>query len=337
MEAKTQIEAGDAELQQKSLSWAFGTGYINVWNRMHRAEEALLFLVPVEEAIEGGLIDDLRLGDSGIAESNALRHQLRMALKTLDHDASAFFENKQPNPSLNAERTSQEVAQEAKQEPPLSPPDREMRARAVLSGVRAAINMFRDDRRDGLVRARTNLLATIIFTGVVTYLLVILTIALKIGSPYVVAALAYYLVGTIVGLFGRLYDQAQEDNVVEDYGLGNARLLLTPPLSGLAAIGGVVLLAMLPASMAPVAANSTQTGAAGPAAVAALQDIFDLQRYQFGLLIAAVFGLTPRLLIDRLRQESDRYAADLSASGVATKPFVQGASAPRGRRGPGAP
>jgi hypothetical protein len=45
-----------------------------------------------------------------------------------------------------------------------------------------------------------------------------------------------------------------------------------------------------------------------------LTEIFDLKNNLFGLVIAAIFGLTPALLFERLQQQSDRYKADLKSS-----------------------
>ncbi len=45
-----------------------------------------------------------------------------------------------------------------------------------------------------------------------------------------------------------------------------------------------------------------------------LGEIFDLRINLIGLFIAAVFGLTPGLLFDRLQQQADRYKAELKSS-----------------------
>jgi hypothetical protein len=49
-------------------------------------------------------------------------------------------------------------------------------------------------------------------------------------------------------------------------------------------------------------------------AVPSLKDIFDLDRYPIALLVAAVFGLTPGLLFDRLLQQAERYKTNLTSS-----------------------
>jgi hypothetical protein len=285
-------------------------------------------------------------------------------------------------------------------------------ARAVLRTVRRAINEFRDDRWSGMVVARNRLFGTMIFTGLTAYAL--LAIAIISGAPKtaIAAASAFYLVGATIGLLSRLRSESQSDSGVEDYGLSTARLITLPLFSGLAAIGGVVLMAMLPgtsAVLAPVApltittASTLTTGVVGTAysqtlqatggtppyswsaaavpegfklsatgeltaqptapvttnftaqvsdstgltakklfiltvdnasaessgrgsppaktlaspsvtRIPPLEDIFDLRKNVIGLLLAAVFGLTPGLLFDRLQQQADRYKADLKSS-----------------------
>jgi hypothetical protein len=158
-------------------------------------------------------------------------------------------------------------------------------------------------------------------------------------------------VGAIVGLFNRLGADSEAESAVDDYGLARARLVHTPLFCGLAAVGGVVITALLPvvlnvAAVTPRAATASPTavsaparqatgnptlttGAAATAAATAdsgqeapsLVAIFDLQRHPFGLVIAAIFGLTPRLLIRRLQEQTDRYKADLrSTKAPATAP-----------------
>ncbi len=45
-----------------------------------------------------------------------------------------------------------------------------------------------------------------------------------------------------------------------------------------------------------------------------LEDIFDFNKNLIGLFVAAVFGLTPGLLFDRMQQQADKYKADLKSS-----------------------
>ncbi len=268
-------------------------------------------------------------------------------------------------------------------------------ARAILRVVRRTVNEFRDDRSDGLVRAHNRLIGTMVFTGLTAYVLLALALLAEVPSRTIEAAAAFYLVGAIVGLFNRLHAESGTEAAIQDYGLSRARLIQTPLFSGLAAVGGVLLTAMLTAALndellvppaavtpattasaagvgapttTPTAAGAALVGAptapvdiASPAALATvtptatatptttsanlaaaspnaedagtgvgdqdavrdaleeqpipqLPDIFDLNGNRFGLVIAAIFGLTPNLLIRRLQEQTDRYKDDLQST-----------------------
>jgi hypothetical protein len=175
----------------------------------------------------------------------------------------------------------------------------------------------------------------LLWTGTVTgmggFLLLALAILRGVSDSAVVAATVFYLVGATVGLFNQLSSGWGDAGATEeDYGLTQARLMYTPLLSGLAAIGGVLVTTMLYATLSgpivttPEPTNSGQgsstveTVEAEPStvnlSVPQVEDIFDLGEGRFGLVIAAVFGLTPGLLVDRLKSEGERYKADLQSS-----------------------
>ena len=87
--------------------------------------------------------------------------------------------------------------------------------------------------------------------------------------------------------------------------------------AGLAAIIGVYLVGTLySASLAsvfqPGGAEST------PIRVPPLIEIYDLAKYPLGLLVAAVFGLVPTLVIDRLQRLADSYKEDIKRTEPAT-------------------
>ena len=290
-------------------------------------------------------------------------------------------------------------------------------ARAVLRDVRGEINKFRDGRWNGLIVARNRLIATMMFTGMTAYSLLAIAIIRGAQQSAIAAASAFYLVGATIGLLNQLRGVSQSDTAVEDYGLSSARLITMPLFCGLAAIGGVVLMALpqmanpyssitsplaittpsklatgvfeqlyyqridaaggtppyswtagnvplpdglvlktsgdliakLPKRPEPLqtleplkftaqvkdstgssvekyfflnitsaAKSSAETQPAMAPATATsvrpLEDIFDLRKNLIGLLVAAVFGLTPGLLFDRLQQQSEKYKADLKSS-----------------------
>src|SRR5207248_4556990 len=118
------------------------------------------------------------------------------------------------------------------------------------------------------------------------------------ASPALIGvATAFFLVGGLIGLFNQCYNDAQAGTVVDDYGLTTARLLMTPLVSGLAAVAGVIIVAVL--SIAQLRLGSDPG--------VGLVDLFDVQRLMFNLIVAATFGLTPGLLIDRLKQQTEQY------------------------------
>ena len=95
-----------------------------------------------------------------------------------------------------------------------------------------------------MIRARNNLYRTVFVTGLAAYLLLGLALIREVDELAVVAMCSFYLVGAILGLFKQMGQASSIDTVKEgDYGLSTARLLHTPLFSGMAAVGGVVLLA----------------------------------------------------------------------------------------------
>src|SRR5262249_11841071 len=148
---------------------------------------------------------------------------------------------------------------------------------------------FRDSRREGLVRARNRLFATVIFAGITGC--VLLYVAILSGAPKasIAAAGAFYLVGGIVGLVRQLQAATTSDAAPQDdYGLGVVRLIQTPLFSGLAAIGGVVLVKL--------------TAGQGTSESFSLPNTFDLGKNPYGLVAAGFFGLTPALLLRGLQE-----------------------------------
>ncbi|MBV9257515.1 MAG: hypothetical protein JO215_05805, partial [Ktedonobacteraceae bacterium] len=121
----------------------------------------------------------------------------------------------------------------------------------------------------------------------------------------IAAAAAFYLVGAVTGLFGRFYREAMADTAVDDFGFSTARLVATPLLSGLAGIGGVMLTVMLTALGDTLGNTGNIT----------MNNIFHMDPRLF--FVAAIFGLTPNLLIKGLQEEASKYATDIQSSKAA--------------------
>ena len=71
---------------------------------------------------------------------------------------------------------------------------------------------------------------------------------------------------------------------------------------------------MTPPCRAELVTQTAQSPLSGGGVVRELGEIFNLGNYPFGLIIAAIFGLTTRLLTDRLRQQTDRYTEELKTT-----------------------
>jgi hypothetical protein len=86
-----------------------------------------------------------------------------------------------------------------------------------------------------------------------------------------------------------------------------------------AAVGGLVAKTPAPPTEDAAAKPPTPGGDAQPQSPSqclprSLRDIFDLTKNMFGFLVAAIFGLVPGLLFDRLQQQADRYKSDLKST-----------------------
>lgn len=273
-------------------AWVTGAGYLELWNRIHRAEEAMFFVAPPEKVISSATFDRLRLRGSNIGNRKDLIAQLDGALQRLNRNGI----------------TSKD----------------QVTARDDLRTIRRTINTYRDELWDKILRQRNQLLRTMVLTGITADGVLALVLLAGAERTVVVGAAAFYLVGAVIGLFSRLRAESEANAVVDDYGLSDARLIVTPLLSGLGALAGVVLTAkiILPVGdvVAPASVDDSgkvTTVAADVREPASLRDIFDIELNPAGLLVAAIFGLTPTLALDRLQKESERYKTNLQASGAA--------------------
>ena len=280
------------EGKNAALRWALASGYMSVMRALHRAEEALMIVELTDEAVGDGLHDALSLEGSAIANRERLTNIVRVAVRDLSPAAAeAFLDMGSPARHMPSTNLSSRQAREA------------------LREVRFAINEFRDDRNDGLIRARNRLVWTMLAVGITTYLLLSLALFATVSVVYVQAAVVYYLVGAIVGLFNRLRIEAQRMSAVEDFGLSQARLVVTPLISGLAAVAGVYLIAVTPSLF------TTGTTATKPPD---LTQVYSLAADPLGLLYAAIFGLAPGALTSRLAAASAKLEQDLQSTEAAT-------------------
>jgi hypothetical protein len=293
-QAKHEVEEIRRGLTGKGMPWVTGLGYIELWHRVHRAEEALIKVEPYPEVLEGAMRDESRLANSTIANKEALLKRLRCAVTMLDDTAETckgltFVAQASPDefsPPKPTER--REPAERAK-------------ALGMLSDVRYEINNFRDNVWEGIVNARNRLAETSVLLDFAAYALLAFAIFLDAPNETITHVITYFLIGALTGLFARAQAEWNADTVVDDFGLATARLLQVPWLSGLAAVGGVLLTSIV---------DAQYTGTAeGPQQLVAIFDSSPIL-----LVVAAIFGLTPDLLIRRLQQQIDKYKEDLRST-----------------------
>ncbi len=280
------------ELKCKGLCWLLATGYINMWKLLHHAEEALIEIEPIETVLNKAVHDELCIQDSNMSNSEELLDKLRIAVKKLSPSATVYL-TKQPR--------DQEARSVPHDKDNKSYNDPEMEARIALREVRRTLNEYRDNLWEGLVRSRNRLMMIVIITGFLAYILLCLPIVSNIDPSYVVAATIFFLVGAIVGLFNRLYLETKVDNAVNDFGLSMARVIATPVISGLSAVGSVLVITML--------TGAIQTSLKFPDDFTSIYSI-----NPWHILLAAVFGLAPDLLIGMLQQKAESYKTDIKSS-----------------------
>jgi hypothetical protein len=183
-------------------------------------------------------------------------------------------------------------------------------ARHTARMTRRGINDFRDDHWEKMIQSKEHIVAAIVTTTLTVYLLLWISIIWGARRDIILTVTIYYLIGAAVGLFNHLHIESQgnEDKSVDDYGASQARLFVTILLSGLAAVGGVVVTAIF---------TLTQTGQTGAGDVGPkLVDYLRIEDHPLNILVALTFGLTPRALISRLKEQADENKSAIRTSRI---------------------
>jgi hypothetical protein len=188
-----------------------------------------------------------------------------------------------------------------------------MDVRTTLSAVRYEINNFRDNTWEGLVHLRNSLADTVVLLGLATYTLLAFAVFLEAPPDTITWAVAYFLIGAIAGLFARAQGEWGSQTGVDDFGLSKTKLLQIPWLSGLAATGGVLITSIL----------DPQTNSVDLAGVFSERPAL--------LFIAAIFGVTPNLLIRKLDEQTDKTKEDLEST-QSTQSTEDSLNSPGGQR-----
>lgn len=330
----------------RSTRWILGVGYINLLRTLHRAEESLITADWPDEALKQAQReqrDELSIKGSTIPGRSDLLKKLRTAVGVLRATdvakANTQLSSNEPDDQATGRSTLQKLAD----------------AQITVAEVRRALNEYRDSRWDGLVRARNALNARTFITGLVAYALVAVVLLEEVDSAKIAAGAVYCGVGAIAGFFNRVFADQRTERTIEDYGLSTARLFRTALFSALAGVGGVVIIAMLPAALNDLAGDDSATSVAVPSPTGAtnanaasddatatdettaaeetpaareasvpsasvdptypsLSSIFDLGANPFRIALAAIFGLTPELLLVIIRQQGEQLKAQLKST-----------------------
>ena len=241
-----------ARLDSNGLTW-LSTGYVSLWAQINLADEAIIDVLPCETVIESAKYEELRLNNSEVPDSKNLLPLL--------------------------EKASTQCSQQSVQE-----------ARANVRKVKSALHNFTNERWDGLVRARNQLMVTAFLTAFFTYILVLIAILAKVPAINTIDAMVFYFLGAIVGLFGRLFDERNADTVMDDYGLSMTRIIVTPLISGLAALVGVLF----------VTTSST------------IDTIYQINLQN--LVFASLLGFAPNILISMLQSKSEAIKGEIKSA-----------------------
>lgn len=280
-QAAVQFDHIKESLKKTGLPWITGVGYMDLWRRIHRAEEALLMVEPRTKVIQDAQRDKLRLIGSHLTNRDLLTEDLNEAIDKLQGASNSTTK-------LKSTTSTEEYAV----------------ARAILRTVRYEINTFNDDVWAGIIRARNRLLLTSLALGLAAYMLLTIAIIGGASPEAVLWAGIYAIVGASVGLFARSRAEANADTATDDFGLSTVRLLHTPIFSGLGAVLGVLVIEVLDRQFLGGSSASTS--------VTVLKEIFSNSPNL--LVFAAVFGLVPDLVIQRLTQQAEEYREDLRST-----------------------
>jgi hypothetical protein len=284
-----------------------------MWDRINKVDEAMIGVLPCQTVIESANYDELSLKDSSVPGSNDLLKLLDDAIDTLKSNSKGPKQSSMQNQSGHSQQSlalSMLVLRKKVTNPPsLSAANNgqdfqqsEQEARADIRKVKSALHKFTNERWDGLVRARNQLMGTAFLTAFFTYILVIIAILANVPSVNTIDAMVFYFLGAIVGLFGRLFDERNADKVIDDYGLSTTRIIVTPLISGLAALVGILF----------VTTSST------------IETIYKISLQN--LVFAAILGFAPNILINSLQSKSEEIKGQIKGASPTDQKSGKGSS-----------
>ncbi|MFN8512829.1 MAG: hypothetical protein U0232_09775 [Thermomicrobiales bacterium] len=284
------------------VRWALATGYLDLQDRLNQAEELLILLIPHKHVLSGAQADVLRLGGSDIPDRKALLSALWQAISILEPKALTYVDRLRSaveGPGMLSSTTA-------------APQDHseiaEMCARTTLRTVRQAINEYRLARSGGLVRMRNQLFSSLSLLAMLLYTIILIASVGGIPPNVLLLATAYFLVGAATGVLARLRAAPQSEYAIEDYGLANMRLATRPFTSGLAALLGIIGLSFIPLQF------TGRALALDPMSATDLTTLFSPDWLGTGMLLSAIFGLTPEVVFRQFSKVAETYGKELKSS-----------------------
>jgi hypothetical protein len=288
------MEALNDELQSGAVDgdhgspyrWALGHGYVNAWRKAHEVEDLLLAVQPAEEVYAAALTSlDRAAGSDPKARVTWVTQQLA-TLVAGGRSGQIDIPADPKDIHAAVKRFNHDLA------------------RAIVREDVVRVHKRQNEAWDKIVNVRNGLYVALGLAVWLGYGILALTVLQPFDmTTQLTAATAFFLVGAVVGVFNELWARSRVTHgTVFDYGLGQLRLIATPVLSGLAALGGILATNVLGGYL--IGSETTD--------VASLRAIFDLSEYPMGLLVAAIFGLTPGLLLERLNAKKGDYEKMIS-------------------------
>ncbi len=281
---------------KRGIHWVLGTGYLDLTEITHRAEEELLLYEPREQLLADALADQARLIGSQISGRDNLLICIRCALSAISATSVQYL----PPPSAADEGGLRHNGSAANGSGPSAAPSLNpmLEARAFLRHVRYQVNTFRDERRRRLMQVRRVLMTSLFVTSLATVLLLVLLIIGHPATQTLLGGAVLYVIGMVVGLWVHLSTGPDPSSRQEDYGLATVALFQIAALSGIAAVLGAYVGATFPA----VVDSNSVTNVTGKSAVAipSPDQVYDLAHYPVAVILALIFAMTPQRLVQRL-------------------------------------
>jgi hypothetical protein len=173
-----------------------------------------------------------------------------------------------------------------------------------------------------MVNAKSDLLNGIALLVFVTYLVLVALILAQSSSSGVLVGGFFFGIGALVGLMSAVQQERSVTSVVNDYGLSQARMFATLVMSGLAAVAGVGLLAILGVQVLGQQLAGLASGARMGGGSPDWNLVFGWGN-GYGIAAALAFGFAPSRLFDLFRTEQAEAAEQIAKSQPTTAALTQ--------------